>query len=56
MNEWGCPLAYFVLGNDETGDRFVPAEQMIHIADWEFLDQTRLISVIADGMRFFGLA
>jgi hypothetical protein len=50
MNDYGTPLAFSVLGNEPEQDRFIPAEQMIWLADWEFVDQTRPISAFAHGI------
>jgi Phage portal protein, lambda family len=50
INDYGAPVAYCVLGNEPEQDMFVPADQMIWLADWEFADQTRPISAIAHGI------
>lgn len=50
MNDWGCPVAYSVIGNTPEKDIIVPSENMIHVADWEFVDQTRPISAFAHGI------
>src|SRR5246500_2246012 len=50
LNDYGAPVAYSVLGNEPEQDMFIPADQMIWLADWEFVDQTRPISAIAHGI------
>ena len=49
-NDYGSPIAYSVLGNTAAKDRFIPVDQIIHLGDWEFVDQTRPISAIAHGI------
>jgi hypothetical protein len=50
LNDYGAPVAFHVLGNTPDQDQFIPADQMIWVADWEFVDQTRPISAFAHGI------
>ena len=50
LNDFGAPVAFHVLGNEPEQDMFIPAEQMIWLADFEFCDQTRPISAFAHGI------
>jgi hypothetical protein len=50
QNEIGAAVAYNVRGNDSEKDQIIPAEQMIHVGQWEFVDQTRPISNFAHGI------
>jgi Phage portal protein, lambda family len=50
QDEAGTAVAYNVRGKDSESDRIIPADQLLHIGQWEFVDQTRPISNIAHGI------
>jgi len=50
QNEAGTAVAYSVRGQDSESDRIIPAEELLHLGQWEFVDQTRPISNIAHGI------
>jgi capsid protein len=41
QNRVGAPAAYCILGTDQAGDEYVDAQQMVHIADPSFHNQSR---------------
>jgi Bacteriophage capsid protein len=49
-DDYGATVAYCVRAAKPEKDKIVPADQMIHCGDWEFVDQTRPISAIAHGI------
>jgi hypothetical protein len=50
QNEAGAAVAYCVRGSKPENDRIIPADQLMHVGCWEFIDQTRPISNIAHGI------
>lgn len=50
QNEFGAPVAYNVRGRAAEDDRQISVDQMIHVGEWEFVDQTRPIPVISHGI------
>jgi len=50
QNEAGTAVAYNVRGQDAQSDRLIPSEELLHLGQWEFCDQTRPISNIAHGI------
>jgi hypothetical protein len=50
QNEAGTAVAYNVRGKNSESDRIIPADQLLHVGQWEFVDQTRPISNIAHGI------
>ena len=50
QDDTGAAIAYNVRGKDNESDRIIPAEQLLHVGLWEFVDQTRPISNIAHGI------
>jgi hypothetical protein len=50
QNEIGTAVAYNVRGKDAESDRIISADEMIHLGQWEFVDQTRPISNYAHGI------
>ncbi len=56
MRVWGgvgrfwCPGCLPQSGKPARKDRFIPADQIIHLGDWEFADQTRTLPGIAHGI------
>jgi Phage portal protein, lambda family len=49
-NEYGAPVAYNIRGTKPGEDTQIPATQLIHVGQWEFVDQTRPIPNIAHGI------
>jgi len=49
-DDYGAVVAYSIRADKPEKDKIVPADQMIHLGDWEFIDQTRPISAIAHGI------
>jgi len=47
VNEYGRPVAYRILGDDETSDRDIPAESFLLCYVPEYLDQLRGVSPLA---------
>lgn len=50
VDEFGTAVAYNVRGKNADEDRQISADEMIHVGEWEFVDQTRPIPVIAHGI------
>lgn len=46
-NRAGAPVAYCVLGDTADGDRYIPAQDMVHIADPSWHGQSRGIPALA---------
>lgn len=49
----GRPLAYRLLGRDESKDTDIPAANMIHIFEPEYLDQSRGLSLFSHAINAF---
>jgi hypothetical protein len=50
VDEYAKPIAYNVLGASPDKDKFFPADQMIHLGEWQWCDQTRPVSAISHGI------
>lgn len=50
-NEYGRPVAYHILGEEISGDRFVSARDMILMMDRSYLEQNRGIPAFAHGLN-----
>jgi len=50
QDDAGTAIAYCVRGAEKETDRYIPATELLHVGQWEFVDQTRPISHIAHGI------
>src|ERR1700751_440563 len=50
QHEAGTAVGYCVRGKDKESDRYISATELMHVGNWEFVDQTRPISHIAHGI------
>jgi len=50
-NRNGSPVAYCVLGDDANGDRYIDAQDMVHIADPQWHNQSRGIPALSHAIH-----